>query len=65
MPNPVQLAKPSPHRITTAASNKKRPTRTVIPKQIAQYTECLFLIKRIAVNANDTTNITTQCTQGT
>ena len=38
--------------------------KTVRPKAVAPYTEHLFRIRRITVNANDTTPITAQCSQG-
>ena len=53
------------YRIPTAVSNRNRTTKTVRPKAIAPYTEYFFRIRRITVNANDTTPITAQCDQGT
>lgn len=53
------------YRIPTAASSRNRPMKTVSPKAIAPYTEHFFRIKRMTVNANDTTAITAQCVQGT
>ena len=52
------------YRITTAASSRNRPMKTVRPKAIAPYIEHLFRIRRITVNANDTPPITAQCPQG-
>ena len=51
-------------RITTAASSRNRPMKTVRPKAIAPYAEHFFRTKRITVNANDTPPITAQCSQG-
>ena len=46
------------YRITTAASSTNRPTKTVRPIATAPYTGHFFRIRRITVNANDTTPIT-------
>ena len=53
------------YRIPTAVSSKNRPMKTVSPNAIAQYTNHFLRIRRIIVTANDTTNIATQCHQGT
>ena len=48
------------YRITTTASSRNRPMKTVRPKAIAPYTEHFFRIRKITVNANDTKHMTTQ-----
>ena len=53
------------YRIPTAVSSRNRPMKTVSPKAIAPYTEHFFRIRRMTVNANDTTPITAQCVHGT